>query len=155
VSTVTKDRVAYFKEPILCELFIKQVKLGKLTRNFKLYGFVIIPDHVHMIIHPAEGDTISKVMHFLKRHMSRDANIMMGFTDGPNNAPSVGRDRDPCLRMHGGVRRIGIDIDMYRTRFKHIYSDYNPIPKFAWQVSFWDRIIRSDRELGYQLKYLW
>ena len=78
IVTKTFQNFPYFKEPIFCELFIEELKLCKELKKFKLYGFCVIYDHLNLLIHPNNEFNISKVMQFLKRHCSRNANYIMG-----------------------------------------------------------------------------
>lgn len=171
ITTVTKDRYPYFREKIFCEVFIEQLRLCKKIRGFRLYGFCLMPDHLHIILQPKDGDTISKVMHYLKKHTSRNINITMGYTTDPrekqNYVHSEGEDGYPRQRtichgenVHSRLRLCNIDqrfIDnaRFRSEFLSKYHLSHPHPKFAWQSSFHDHLIRDDRDLRNQLGYLW
>jgi len=50
-------------------------------RTYNLHAFVIMPNHVHLLMTPLE--TVSKVMHSLKRFTAREANRMLGLTGQP------------------------------------------------------------------------
>jgi putative transposase len=67
ITTNTHERFPYFKEDIFCELFIDNLKVCKKLKRFKLYGFVILPNHVHLLIEPGGKYNISKVMASLKK----------------------------------------------------------------------------------------
>ena len=48
---------------------------------YHLHAFVIMPNHVHLLITPSEP--ISKVMQSLKRYTAREGNRMLGLTGQP------------------------------------------------------------------------
>ncbi|MGE3278863.1 MAG: transposase [Candidatus Altimarinota bacterium] len=88
IKVNTKDRYPFFQEEVFCRLFVEQLRLCKQVRTFRLYGFSLMPDHFHMMIHPGKGENISKVMHYLKKHISRNINVTMGYYEGEH----IGRD---------------------------------------------------------------
>ncbi len=44
--------------------------------GFRLYGFVIMPDHVHCLIQPLNGIGISTIMKYLKGNFARKYNLI-------------------------------------------------------------------------------
>jgi REP element-mobilizing transposase RayT len=143
ITTVTKDRYAYFSEPIFCEIFIQQLRLAKRYCDFRLYAFVIMLDHIHLMIHPMKNETISRVMHYLKRHISLNINIMMGY-----NNPYIPEGEDGIPRLLDGVPRL-LDGGVSQPRLQEKY------PRFSWQSSFHDHLIRDDLDFNKHLYYLW
>ena len=87
VTLYTKNRFNYFKEKIFCDLFVENLKLCKRLKGFLLYGWVVIYEHVHIQIQPGDKFNISGIMHFLKRHVSRNINIIMGYTKQYSSTP--------------------------------------------------------------------
>ncbi|MFH1427792.1 MAG: transposase, partial [Patescibacteria group bacterium] len=81
ITTNTHKRFPFFEEDMLCQLFIANLRLGKILKNFKLFGFIIIPDHVHLMLKPEGKFNISKIMQFLKRHFSRDINFLFNINN--------------------------------------------------------------------------
>lgn len=57
---------------------MKCFEYHKLILQFKLYGFVIMPDHVHLVIQPPAEITISKIMNYIKGNFSRKYNWVNG-----------------------------------------------------------------------------
>ena len=109
ITTVTEKRYPYFRNRLFCEMFVEQIRLSKTIRNFRLYGFSIMPDHVHLMIHPDEGDNISRIMHYIKKHSSMNINRVID-----------------CNRMP--IKSyIHVDEDGY-PRLKCIYDDFGRDP---------------------------
>jgi REP element-mobilizing transposase RayT len=118
VTFYTKHRYPYFKESVLCDLFLENLKICKQLKGFLLFGWVIVYEHIHLLLHPTGKSNISEIMHCLKRHTSRDANIIMGYTSSPDvsgmdgsvtdfrvQPPHIhqGGDRDPHLQSGEGM----------------------------------------------------
>ena len=132
VTTVTKDRYPYFREKIFCEVFVEQLRLSKQIRGFRLYGFCLMPDHLHIVFQPKEGDTISKVMHFLKRNTSRNINRIIGYQPF-----TEGEDDHPRLRCeYNSYRNIVFSheksLNILKLQFQKKYPYHYPHPKFSW-----------------------
>ncbi|MFA5188727.1 MAG: hypothetical protein WC460_05185 [Patescibacteria group bacterium] len=59
------------------------LKLCKIMKKFKLYAFVILLHHFHLLFLPENPKDLSKIMQFLKRNISRDINFVI------SHAPEV------------------------------------------------------------------
>ena len=144
----TQDNYPYFKETIFCDSFIEDLKICKELKTFKLYGFSIIYDHVNLLIGPGAKYDISQISKSLKRNVSRNVNIIAGYTKSFSvsrveaSALHVG-DTSLC-RLRGRDEREypAKKINELKARFAIVYSNTNPYPKFQWQKSFYDHIIR-------------
>ena len=79
VTFYPKHRYPYFKESIFCDLFVENLKLCKQLKGFLLFGWVIVYNHIHLLFQPSDKFDISKIMQFLKRHISRNINIVMRY----------------------------------------------------------------------------
>ena len=67
IALITKERYEYFKEEIFNQIFINEIDICKYFFNFQLYGYVILLDHIHLMINPLDN-SISDIMKFIKRH---------------------------------------------------------------------------------------
>ena len=188
----TFENFPYFKEPLFCELLIEEIKLAKKMKNFKLYGFSIIYDHLNLMIKPGNEFNISQVMHSIKRNFSWDVNFLMGYIFNPRNYHPVGDnqtnpspvgDNHDCRLQEGGDCRLqGIenkvdkqekniklkneyekfkdDIIEFDKKLSHLKEQFNNkyslnhnLKKFKWQKSFYDDVIRNDKDFEYHLRY--
>ena len=60
-------RYQYLKDPVLCVLFIKELALAKEKFSFKLWAFVLMHNHVHLLIYPIkEKYSISILLQHIK-----------------------------------------------------------------------------------------
>jgi len=74
LTTVTKERVRIFLDPLYCKILLVTIEYYKLILDYKLYGFCIMPDHLHIIIHPEGKYTFSYIMRMIKGTFSRKLN---------------------------------------------------------------------------------
>src|SRR5260221_13813139 len=78
VTFKTMNNYPYFTDDCLCDLFIEELKLCKLIKKFNLYAFCLLYDHVHLLFKPNyDISNLSDTIHFLKRHTSRNINILL------------------------------------------------------------------------------
>jgi len=60
-------RYHYLKDPVLCEIFIEELALAKAKFSFKLWTFVLMSNHVHLLIYPInEKYNISIILKHIK-----------------------------------------------------------------------------------------
>ncbi|KQC10501.1 MAG: hypothetical protein APR54_03135, partial [Candidatus Cloacimonas sp. SDB] len=91
------DKIDFFTESFLCELWIEELKLSKEIDNFKLLAFCLNYDHFHLLIKPNnEIANYSKIMHFLKRNFSIDTNKIMGFIFEGDDPIHRTNEREKC-----------------------------------------------------------
>ena len=156
VTTCTWNKDPFFEEDIFCELFIQELNICKEIKKFKLYGYKINPDHVHMIIKPGDKANISEIMRSIKTNFSRDANrvILPKIGDDPNigEVPNIGKVPRP--RLYLGIPDSCQFLEKFHCKYHKKYPNKNFYPKFKWQRSFWCHIINSEKELINQIKYL-
>src|SRR5437868_11529088 len=65
VTAVTYKRVSVFHDDELCSLFIRALSETRVKDPFKLIGYVIMPDHFHLLANPI-GTDITRVVGRLK-----------------------------------------------------------------------------------------
>ena len=64
-TTATCNRRRLFQIPANAELFLDTLQHYRREGNYKLHAFVMMPDHVHLIVTP-QGITIERVMGLIK-----------------------------------------------------------------------------------------
>jgi putative transposase len=85
VTSVTSSRRRLFQVPAHAELFLQTLQLYRRQGHYKLHAFVVMPDHVHLLLTP-QGETIERVMAFIKggyshQLCSKQPVWQRGFTD--------------------------------------------------------------------------
>lgn len=89
VTIVIQDRFPFFREDVFCDSFIKDLKFCKKLKQFKLYGFVILFDHIHLLIQPSDKYDISQILHNLKRTSSLHINKIITSPEGEDIYPRL------------------------------------------------------------------
>ena len=213
VTCMVKDKSDFFRMEILCELWRKELNLAKEIHQFDLYAFCLNYDHFHLLFKPNNKvANYSKVMHFLKRHFTRNANIILcnnpfdyEKSNNQNILPEGDVDTKHIIRSEGdivpkhivpsegdvgtkhivrsegdvgtkyvvrsegdvGQRRLQdkhpkreswqIEMDKFvlnlRKSFLKTYGTHHNIPKFQWQKSFYDHVIRNQHDFENHWNY--
>jgi len=66
-------RSRLFKDSYLCSLFIQHLQRARERHSFHLWAFVIMPNHIHLLIRPQEDSTVSTILQAIKRPFSYQA----------------------------------------------------------------------------------
>ena len=70
VATVAYDRLPIFTRPSFITPLYDSLNFYRHKQEFKLLGYVIIPDHVHLIIWHSGTCTVSDIMRDYKKFTS-------------------------------------------------------------------------------------
>jgi REP element-mobilizing transposase RayT len=74
------------------ECHLKRGKIARMTadalchfheQHYLLEEWVIMPNHVHLLIWPMPNNTLSSILRSRKRHIAREANLTLGRTGKP------------------------------------------------------------------------
>ena len=71
VTTTTANRRPVFGSRQLAQILVATLGFYRQAMGFSIYGYVIMPDHLHLLITPREGTTISQIMRNFKSHTSK------------------------------------------------------------------------------------
>jgi REP element-mobilizing transposase RayT len=176
ITCDVQDKFIYFNEEILCEFWIEELRLAKEIKKFALCAFCLNYEHFHLLIKPYNRiANYSQIMHFLKRHASRNINIILGYNDFDLNnimkksrpEGDVGNDVSFVEGDVGndvsftegdvGQRRLRREFDKitqhYRDKYIIKHANNSHLPKFKWQKSFHDHIIRNDYDFRNHWNY--
>jgi REP element-mobilizing transposase RayT len=55
ITSTINNRIPLLTEPKIANIFIKHIDKAKTIFDFKLYAYVIMPDHWHMLLHFDKG----------------------------------------------------------------------------------------------------
>jgi putative transposase len=85
VTTVTYNRRRLFQVPANAELFLETIQHYRREGNYLLHDFVVMPDHIHLLITPQEI-TLERAIGLIKggfshRIHSKFPTWQRGFTD--------------------------------------------------------------------------
>ena len=76
VTTSTQSGTALLQRDALAELFVKVIYEYRQQDRFRLHAFVVMPDHIHLIITP--GESLERAMQFIKGGFSYRASREFG-----------------------------------------------------------------------------
>ncbi len=73
VVTTTRDRVPVFLDPDCASLAVEVVQFMRRERAYVL-AYVVMPEHLHALLVPRDGTSISRVMQSIKGYTARLVN---------------------------------------------------------------------------------
>ena len=74
ITTNTHNGEKIFRDKKVIKIIIKDLEFYQKKFDFKLHGFVIMPNHLHLLVTPSEKGDISRIMHDFKSHTSQVIN---------------------------------------------------------------------------------
>lgn len=140
ITTNTKNRFPFFEEDIFCNILIDVIANCQKIKPFELIGFKINPDHAHIILQPTGDFNISEIMHNIKRVSSDHINQLLHF-----------RDEDELYKTLKWSNRLHIHNQSFTRKYN--YNRIHEFPKFKWQNSFDDQLIRNKEQLKNTIFY--
>jgi len=152
ITTLTRGRYPYFTDEVLRRMMVDQIHFAQTKLDFSMYGYAIMPDHVHLLIQPGKACNYSKIMQFLKRHFTRNANYILGY-DRISPEGAIGQSRLRGETIPSPEIFIAL-LRTYRAAYTVSHSDRSPHPPFRWHKSFHDHIIRDERDFRNHLRYI-
>ncbi len=144
VTTNTHHRRHIFRNEKCCEILISEINFYRNKLRFKLIGYCIMLDHLHMIIWWDPGTVphlvVSAIMHRIKNHSARSIIDSVYHTggQGPLTLP-------PRVRLGQGTQA---------TRAEYPHKRMSRQQYQVWQPSFYDFNIYSEDMLHQKLDYI-
>ena len=126
ITTVVYNRLPIFTTASYAIAVIDSLNFYRYKHQYKLLGYVIMPDHLHLLIWLPGTSTISEIMRDLKK-----------FT-----AVRIIRQAEVENRQE------------WLTAFTQAGTKTGRSQNKVWQDSFWDKIIFSDKILRQKLNYI-
>jgi REP element-mobilizing transposase RayT len=144
----------YFQEPIFCELFIEVLKLARKMKAFDLYAFVIMPDHIHLLMRPNKSEDLPKIIQFIKRNFTRNINFILGYHSEEAIYKSLLQLREKYTKYKNLIENHYKFLFNLKNQFTQKYK-LNPFPKFHWQKSYLDHYIRNQKDFDEHIRYIY
>jgi putative transposase len=82
VTTNVKDKQPLFTEHHCCQIVIDGISFLRTHLGHRVHAYVLMPNHVHLVVTPRGSSNISQVMHSLKLHTAREIGALLGAKDG-------------------------------------------------------------------------
>ncbi len=158
------NKLWLFKHPKLYDQFIEHVGKTRDRLEFKLWAFIVMPNHVHLLIYPRPDVTISSVLYAIKRPFSYQAAKFLNehFPEVWNKiqVKQAGRIVSRFWQRGGGYDRNIFGMDALRKTIQYIH--YNPVRKglvksvleWKWSsVHFWEN--ESNKPIKVDKPWFW
>ncbi len=55
-----------FNAPEVCDLFLECLESMRRRFAMRIYGYVIMPEHIHLLVSEPDQEALANAMHFLK-----------------------------------------------------------------------------------------
>jgi len=131
VTTNTYKRKEIFNNVQVSRFLLFCVGYHKFMLNFNLFGYVIMPDHIHLLIQPSKKYDLSSIMKSIKGNFARKYNEWTKVSS--------------MLDKSDGNRHLSAD---YRQGLKG--NVYKPV----WQEGFYDTGLRDEKQILGWLEYI-
>ena len=182
VTSNTCRSAKIFSKGKAADLLVQSIFEVKKKLNFRLLAFVVMPDHIHLMMVPDKRNTISDVMRHIKGRFSRRYNHLSRGMNSPDYGVQDHRAGNPSPHHKPDTHRAGnlslpsrrynllsgemISPDDETEGYKiwDLSSFHEPknhragnlsLPKFkVWQESFYDHVIRNRKEFVQRLNYI-
>ena len=129
-TVVTHNRVPVFRNDHACSLLIDALATTRLKEPFKLIGYVVMPDHFHLLANPLELD-ISIVVGRIK---GRAAVAILSWLGAEGHSVSLAKLKLPRPLKSGQTHAVWMKefsaVDIWSRRFirqKLHYIHMNPV----------------------------
>jgi len=142
LTSTTNERKPLFRNvkyaQILCNIIYNLRSKGKMS----LLGFVIMPEHFHLLIVPNSGTKISWIMQEIKKGSARLINK-------DRFCRAQGRARLPS---DNNIRYSGSSPTPNNNSIR--YSGSSLTPNKVWMDEYYDYVIRNEEDLIRHLQYI-
>jgi REP element-mobilizing transposase RayT len=78
VTTNAQHKQKIFLDTRIADIVMSALFFLRDKGYYRLYSFVIMPDHLHMIILPQKNKTLSQIMHSLKSYTAKKIIDLLG-----------------------------------------------------------------------------
>lgn len=155
VTTNIHNRIPLFLAERCCQILLSNIDFYRKKHGFKLIGYVIMPDHVHLLLGNTEHLTISKTMQLIKYHTAKD--ILAILAERPSwdqLGRVISRERIERAQRTAGARCL---INLRTPCLEMFQVTKHPSKKAKheiWQESFYDFSVYSEKKLVEKLDYI-
>ena len=67
------NRKPYLNTPAACDLFVKTLEATRSRYGFNVFGYVVMPEHVHLVMSEPVGKPLASAMQALKLSVSKQS----------------------------------------------------------------------------------
>jgi len=126
ITTIIYNRLPIFTRPTFVIPLLDSLNFYRYKQEFKLVGYVVMPDHIHLIIWPFGNSTVSDIMRDYKEFTAKR------------------------IIRQAEVEGIADWVEAFRQAGETTGRSNNKV----WQDSYWDENVYTERFLRQKLNYL-
>jgi putative transposase len=108
VTSRTNDKIRTFDNNLGRKIMILVLEEAKEKFGFKLHNFCIMPNHIHLLITPANGTNLSRIVQWIKTRSAKRWNCIHCSKDhlwGERFFSRVMKDEDEYLHAHNYIEQ--------------------------------------------------
>ncbi|MCX6784504.1 MAG: transposase [Candidatus Komeilibacteria bacterium] len=144
ITCRTLQQHKIFCSDFVIKLFLEVLDYCRSKLHFVLLAFVVLPDHIHLLICPNERNTISDVIRHIKGRFARQYNLAV--------------TEDEFLgyqKRNKQLTAVAEEFILGDQQEEFILGDQQqPEDNTIWQKSFYDRIICSEQQFENIVNYI-
>lgn len=125
----TRAQTPLFQTARTAELFIHHLQFHRVQSRFALHAFVVMPDHVHIILTPGQDLTLERCVQFIKGGFSFRIKPELGITREiwqPGYHDRRIRDARECANLFHYLEQNPVKRNLSVTAEIFDYSSANP-----------------------------
>ena len=131
ITTKIKDYIKVFETKPYFDILIENLNFYRRKFGFKLWGYVIMPEHIHLMIHLGDRNDLSKIMEEFKRYTSKQI-LKQLMKDKKSHLIKLFTIANPKKEKHmvweEGFRGLGIRSERV-SNIKMNYIHNNPVKR--------------------------
>jgi REP element-mobilizing transposase RayT len=112
------QRQSRFNAPRACDLFLDCLEAMRQRFAMRIYGYVIMPEHVHLLVSEPDHQTLAGAMHFLKLSFAKRLKSILPTVQQEPTVPQPTVPQEPTVPQ---VRGRSVAANLGR-------ADIQPIP---------------------------
>ena len=93
-----------------CEIIMNNLEFYGKSKNFKLLGYVIMPNHIHIVIWPMGKYSISDILRDFKKRTAKEISSVLREDGIRNPVVETGRIKNPTFSDPRGLARLDQEI---------------------------------------------
>jgi putative transposase len=138
-------RKPFFRDAALCDLFLKALEGARRRYRFVVLGYVVMPEHVHLLVSEPQRETLSTVVQALKLSFIRSLEVSRG-SSIPRSRKSGETWGTPVLS----------DTESKTAGVPHFSPSLREvgIHKRFWQARFYDFNVWTEKKRIEKLRYI-
>lgn len=155
MTTKTYENKPYFLDKICCNIVVEELDFYRKKHQFKILGYVIMPDHLHLVVWWDAGENkdlrISRIIDSFKTMTSKRIKRYLFFDGGTQYSRNLSNTPGGLTDVGQPTRRYLLQPD--ESGCSHLPHRYGLKYKI-WQPGYYDFNIISEEKLWEKLDYM-